>query len=65
MKEHALLDAWLRLADQAITSPNSTHITYVAAKEELRKFEVREKEADLFKQIKLRLLSSWKHLNLN
>ncbi|XP_071369392.1 nesprin-2, partial [Centroberyx affinis] len=40
MKEHAHLDAWLRLAEQAVSSPNnSAHVTYAAAKEELRKFE--------------------------
>ncbi|KAM7412545.1 hypothetical protein PAMA_020091 [Pampus argenteus] len=39
MKEHAHLDAWLRLAEQAVGSPNSTHVTYVTAKDELRKFE--------------------------
>ncbi|XP_042269142.1 uncharacterized protein si:ch211-137a8.2 isoform X1 [Thunnus maccoyii] len=39
MKEHAHLDAWLRLAEQAVSSPNSAHVTYVTAKEELRKFE--------------------------
>lgn len=41
MKEHAHLDAWLRLAEQAVTSPYSAHLTYAVAKEELRKFEVR------------------------
>ncbi|CAK6979582.1 uncharacterized protein si:ch211-137a8.2 [Scomber scombrus] len=39
MKEHAHLDAWLRLAEQAVGSPNSAHVTYVTAKEELRRFE--------------------------
>lgn len=43
MKEHAHLDAWLRLAEQAVASLNSTYITFIAAKEELRKFEVRSK----------------------
>uniref|UniRef100_A0A3Q3NB05 Uncharacterized LOC113123808 n=1 Tax=Mastacembelus armatus TaxID=205130 RepID=A0A3Q3NB05_9TELE len=39
MKEHADLDAWLRLAEQAVTSANITCLTYLSAKEELRKFE--------------------------
>ncbi|KAM9852927.1 nesprin-2 [Aulostomus maculatus] len=39
MKEHAHLDAWLRLAEQAVTSQDPAHITYLTAKEELRKFE--------------------------
>ncbi|XP_029026176.1 nesprin-2 isoform X2 [Betta splendens] len=39
MKEHAHLDAWLRLAEQAVTSHNSAPVTYVAAKEALRTFE--------------------------
>lgn len=42
MKEHDHLDAWLQLAEQAIaSSQSSAHITYSAAKDELRKFEVR------------------------
>ncbi|XP_045930790.1 nesprin-1 isoform X1 [Micropterus dolomieu] len=39
MKEHALLDTWLRLAEQAVSSSNPAHITFVTAKEEQRKFE--------------------------
>ncbi|XP_069390972.1 nesprin-2 isoform X4 [Paralichthys olivaceus] len=39
MKEHAHLDAWLRLAEQAVTSPNFAPVTYSAAKEDLRTFE--------------------------
>ncbi|XP_059186454.1 nesprin-2 isoform X2 [Centropristis striata] len=39
MKEHAHLDSWLRLAEQAVSSPNPAHVSYVTAKEELRKFE--------------------------
>ncbi|XP_027135823.1 nesprin-2 isoform X1 [Larimichthys crocea] len=39
MKEHAHLDTWLRLAEQAVSSSNPAHVTYVAAKEEQRKFE--------------------------
>ncbi|XP_056138897.1 nesprin-2 [Lampris incognitus] len=39
MKEHAHLDAWLQLAEQTASSPDSAQIAYVTAKEELRKFE--------------------------
>ncbi|AWO99470.1 Hypothetical protein SMAX5B_010713 [Scophthalmus maximus] len=39
MKEHAHLDAWLRLAEQAVSNPNPAHVTYTAAKEELSTFE--------------------------
>jgi len=41
MNEHAQLDTWLRLAEQAVGSPHPAHLTYVTAKEEMRKFEVR------------------------
>nr|XP_020461252.1 uncharacterized protein LOC109963238 [Monopterus albus] len=40
MKEHAHLDAWLQLAEQDLASPDATCVTYLAAKEELRKFEM-------------------------
>lgn len=40
MKEHAHLDAWLQLAEQAVSCPDLGHATYVVAKEELRRFEV-------------------------
>ncbi|XP_042342081.1 nesprin-2 [Plectropomus leopardus] len=39
MKEHAHLDTWLQLAEQAVSSSNSAHVTFVTAKEELTKFE--------------------------
>uniref|UniRef100_A0A671WHR2 Uncharacterized protein n=1 Tax=Sparus aurata TaxID=8175 RepID=A0A671WHR2_SPAAU len=39
MKEHAHLDSWLRLAEQAVSSSNPALVTYVTAKDELRKFE--------------------------
>ncbi|XP_044057655.1 nesprin-2 isoform X2 [Siniperca chuatsi] len=39
MKERAHLDTWLRLAEQAVSSSNPAHVTYVTAKEDLRKFE--------------------------
>ncbi|XP_028275055.1 uncharacterized protein LOC114444583 isoform X2 [Parambassis ranga] len=45
MKEHAHLDAWLRLAEQAIASLNSIHVTYAAAKDDLRRFERLRREA--------------------
>lgn len=38
MKDHAHLEAWLCLADQACSSP--AHISYLAAKETLRRLEV-------------------------
>lgn len=44
MKEHAHLDSWLRLAEQAVSSSNPALVTYVTAKDELRKFEVRSDE---------------------
>lgn len=40
MKEHAHLDTWLELAEQAVSCPKLASLTYVTAKEELRKFEV-------------------------
>jgi len=40
MKEHDHLDAWLQLAEQAIGCPNSAHVNYSTAKEELQRFEV-------------------------
>ncbi|XP_078103221.1 nesprin-2 isoform X1 [Sander vitreus] len=39
MTEHAHLDAWLRLAEQAVGSPGPAHVAYVTAKEDVRKFE--------------------------
>ncbi|XP_041849739.1 nesprin-1 isoform X2 [Melanotaenia boesemani] len=45
MKEHDQLEAWLQLAEQAMTPLNFTHVTYSAAKEELRKFERLQCEA--------------------
>ncbi|XP_058490946.1 nesprin-2 isoform X2 [Solea solea] len=45
MKEHAHLDAWLRLAEHAIDSPNSAPVTYTAAREQLRMFERLRSEA--------------------
>lgn len=45
MKEHAHLDAWLRLAEQAVASPSPAHFTYSTANEELRRFERLRDEA--------------------
>ncbi|XP_076591633.1 nesprin-2 [Chaetodon auriga] len=45
MKEHAHLDAWLRLAELAVSSSNPAHVTYATAKDEVRKFERLRREA--------------------
>uniref|UniRef100_A0A669C116 Uncharacterized protein n=1 Tax=Oreochromis niloticus TaxID=8128 RepID=A0A669C116_ORENI len=45
MKEYEHLDAWLRLAEEAVSSPNSVHVTYQTAKEEMKKFERLRREA--------------------
>ncbi|XP_062242793.1 nesprin-2 isoform X1 [Platichthys flesus] len=45
MKDHAHLDAWLRLAEQAVSSPNAPPVTYSAAKKDLRTFERLRREA--------------------
>ncbi|CAL8354084.1 unnamed protein product [Lota lota] len=47
MKEHAHLDAWLRLAEQAARSCSSAHVTYDTAKEKLRRVERLQYEAGL------------------
>ncbi|KAJ3591277.1 hypothetical protein NHX12_009223 [Muraenolepis orangiensis] len=47
MKEHAHLDAWLRLAEQAARSCSSAHVTYDTAQEELRRVERLQYEAGL------------------
>ncbi|TNN71044.1 Nesprin-2 [Liparis tanakae] len=39
MNEHAQLDTWLRLAEQAVGSPRPAHLTYVTAREDMRTFE--------------------------
>uniref|UniRef100_A0A3Q3WKA5 Uncharacterized protein n=1 Tax=Mola mola TaxID=94237 RepID=A0A3Q3WKA5_MOLML len=39
MQEHAHLDSWLGLVEQAVSRPDLAHITYITAKEELGKFE--------------------------
>ncbi|XP_038130814.1 uncharacterized protein si:ch211-137a8.2 isoform X1 [Cyprinodon tularosa] len=39
MIEHTHLDAWLQLAEQAVTTLNLEQVTYSACKEELRRFE--------------------------
>jgi len=40
-KELSSLDDWLRSAEKMAASPNSSHVLYVTAKEELQKYEVR------------------------
>lgn len=39
-KELSCLDDWLRSAEKIAASPNSSHVLYVMAKEELQKYEV-------------------------
>ncbi|XP_076833140.1 uncharacterized protein LOC143478089 isoform X2 [Brachyhypopomus gauderio] len=39
MKEHSCLDDWLRQAEKLAARPNSSHVLYITAKEELQKFE--------------------------
>lgn len=62
MKEHAHLDTWLRLAEQAVSSSNPAHVTYVAAKEEQRKFEVRRNETHLIYLLSLSLLCLYQNV---
>ncbi|XP_051962594.1 uncharacterized protein si:ch211-137a8.2 [Xyrauchen texanus] len=45
MKEHSCLDDWLQLAEKKAASPNSSHVLYVMAKEELQKYESLRAEA--------------------
>uniref|UniRef100_A0A3B5RC24 Uncharacterized protein n=1 Tax=Xiphophorus maculatus TaxID=8083 RepID=A0A3B5RC24_XIPMA len=45
MQEHSHLDAWLRLAEQAINTLSPAHLTYSASKEELRRFQRLRSEA--------------------
>ncbi|XP_051534733.1 nesprin-2-like [Myxocyprinus asiaticus] len=45
MKEHSSLDDWLQLAEKIAASPNSSHVLYVTAKEELQKYESLRAEA--------------------
>ncbi|KAK1786040.1 hypothetical protein P4O66_017766 [Electrophorus voltai] len=47
MKEHSCLDDWLRLAEKLAACPNSSHVLYITAKEELQKFEGLRAEASL------------------
>ncbi|XP_051934122.1 nesprin-2 isoform X2 [Hippocampus zosterae] len=48
MTEHAHLDAWLRLAEQAVASRDWTRVTYAAAKDDVRRFERLRCEAGSF-----------------
>ncbi|XP_055052701.2 nesprin-1 [Misgurnus anguillicaudatus] len=45
MKEHSCLDDWLRSAEKIAASPNSSHVLYDVAKEELQKYESLRTEA--------------------
>ncbi|MCJ8740147.1 hypothetical protein PDJAM_G00055430 [Pangasius djambal] len=47
MKEYSCLDDWLRLAEKSAASPNTSHVLYITAKEELQKFESLRTEARL------------------
>ncbi|KAI4896627.1 hypothetical protein NFI96_029888, partial [Prochilodus magdalenae] len=47
MKEYSSLGDWLQLAEDLAASPNSSHVLYIAAKEELQKFESLRTEARL------------------
>lgn len=40
MKEHAHLETWLRSTERAVTCAGPAHISYVSAKEKLRRMEV-------------------------
>uniref|UniRef100_A0A8C2JMZ4 Si:ch211-137a8.2 n=1 Tax=Cyprinus carpio TaxID=7962 RepID=A0A8C2JMZ4_CYPCA len=44
-KELSCLDDWLRSAEKIAASPNSSHVLYVTAKEELQKYENLRTEA--------------------
>ncbi|XP_051966325.1 nesprin-2-like [Xyrauchen texanus] len=45
IKEHSCLDDWLQLAEKIAASPNTSHVLYVTAKEELQKYESLRAEA--------------------
>ncbi|XP_053363614.1 nesprin-2 isoform X3 [Clarias gariepinus] len=47
MKEYTCMNDWLRLAEKSAASPNSSHVLYSTAKEELQKFECLRTEARL------------------
>ncbi|XP_036452768.1 nesprin-1 [Colossoma macropomum] len=47
MKEYSSLDDWLQSAEKLAASPNSSHVLYITAKEELQKFESLRTEARL------------------
>ncbi|KAI1893340.1 hypothetical protein AGOR_G00122710 [Albula goreensis] len=44
MKAHSHFDDWLRLAEKTAASPNSSHVLYITAKQELKKFETLQSE---------------------
>ncbi|KAL6115642.1 uncharacterized protein ACO6RY_00440 [Pungitius sinensis] len=39
MTAHAQLDTWLLVAEQAVGAPPPTHVTYITASDEIRRFE--------------------------
>ncbi|XP_072547995.1 uncharacterized protein [Salminus brasiliensis] len=63
MKEYSCLDDWLQLAEKLAASPNSSHVLYITAKEELQKFETLRTEARM-RLIQLDDLSQRNHILL-
>ncbi|XP_007236898.3 nesprin-1 [Astyanax mexicanus] len=63
MKEYSCLDDWLQLAEKLAASPNSSHVLYITAKEELQKFESLRTESR-HRLIQLDSLSQKSHLLL-
>ncbi|XP_061073451.1 nesprin-2 isoform X1 [Conger conger] len=45
MTSHSHFHDWLQLAEKSTTSPNSSHVCYVTAKQELKKFETLRSES--------------------
>ncbi|XP_064159526.1 nesprin-2-like isoform X1 [Anguilla rostrata] len=45
MTAHSHFDDWLQLAEKSTASPNSSHVCYVTAKQELKKFETLRSES--------------------
>lgn len=60
MKEHAHLEMWLHLTEQAITCASPAHITYISAKETLRRIEVSWK---YIRQVNIFWCKCYCHLN--
>ncbi|KAL6471219.1 hypothetical protein MHYP_G00198690 [Metynnis hypsauchen] len=63
MKEYSSLDDWLQSAEKLAASPNSSHVLYITAKEELQKFESLRTEARLC-LVQLDSLSQRSHILL-